>query len=135
MTSLLNALNIDLACYGNHDFDFGEERLKDLIKHTHFPWTLTNVAQGDRLLAEAKRWIVRDVGDFKIGFLGLAGTCVFRQLILPLTNAIQRLAFQLSAPTRVRDRQPGKDSSRHSSYSTPAGALRLCDRHNAYETS
>lgn len=76
-------MNIDVACYGNHDFDFGEDRLVALSKITKFPWLLTNVlrkdsqsTQGgdDKLLALAHKHIIREVGGLKVGFIGLAGT-------------------------------------------------------------
>ncbi|EFE39626.1 nucleotidase, putative [Trichophyton verrucosum HKI 0517] len=35
--TILNTMNIDVACYGNHDFDFGEDRLVELSKVTKFP--------------------------------------------------------------------------------------------------
>ncbi|EFE34384.1 UDP-sugar hydrolase, putative [Trichophyton benhamiae CBS 112371] len=82
--TILNAMNIDVACYGNHDFDFGEDRLVALSKITKFPWLLTNVlrkdsqsTQGgdDKLLALAHKHIIREVGGLKVGFIGLAGTC------------------------------------------------------------
>ncbi|KFY96222.1 hypothetical protein V498_02800 [Pseudogymnoascus sp. VKM F-4517 (FW-2822)] len=82
MPALLNALNIDVACYGNHDFDFGEARLIDLSERTTFPWTLANavrkqpIGQHDsKLLARAHEHVIRDIAGYKIGFLGLAGTC------------------------------------------------------------
>ncbi|KAM5442202.1 putative UDP-sugar diphosphatase [Microsporum ferrugineum] len=84
MPMVLNAMNIDVACYGNHDFDFGESRLVELSRITRFPWTLTNVvrkrmpsSQGrdNQLLALAHTYIIREVAGLKIGFIGLAGTC------------------------------------------------------------
>lgn len=79
MTPVLNELNVDMACYGNHDFDFGEEQLIELSKQTNFPWTLANAIGQDeagkpRLLAEASEYLIREVRGYKIGFFGLAGT-------------------------------------------------------------
>lgn len=81
--TILNAMKIDVACYGNHDFDFGEDRLVELSKITKFPWMLTNVlrrdsqstqGRNDRLLALAREYVIREVGGLKVGFIGLAGT-------------------------------------------------------------
>ncbi|PHH65674.1 hypothetical protein CDD81_1760 [Ophiocordyceps australis] len=80
MTPVLNGLGIDVACYGNHDFDFGEERLVELASQTKFPWTLANVVgntgsrQEPRLLAGAREYVVKKVGGYSIGFFGLAGS-------------------------------------------------------------
>lgn len=82
MVPLLEALKIDMACYGNHDFDFGEERLKELSRKTSFPWLLSNAfhksphgkkASATTLLACADNYVVREVDGFRIGFIGLAG--------------------------------------------------------------
>lgn len=74
MVDLLNALNVDIACYGNHDFDFGEDRLSHLSKLTNFPWLLTNASKDGRPLADAKAFVVKEVAGYKFGFFGLAGT-------------------------------------------------------------
>ncbi len=80
MTELLSVLGIDVACYGNHDFDFGEARLADLSKRTNFPWTLANAVRKDaeqdqsRFLAEAQEYAIKEIAGCKIGFFGLAGT-------------------------------------------------------------
>ncbi|KAK2756668.1 hypothetical protein FQN54_005113 [Arachnomyces sp. PD_36] len=85
MVPLLNHLDIDVACYGNHDFDYGEQRLIELSKKTNFPWLLSNVLHNShhsyskdvmkgKLLALSKRYVVRSMGGYRIGFFGLAGT-------------------------------------------------------------
>ncbi|KAK4064149.1 uncharacterized protein Triagg1_9128 [Trichoderma aggressivum f. europaeum] len=82
MPALLNSLNIDVACYGNHDFDFGDDRLVQLSKQTIFPWTLANAVRNprssgnDSLLAQAKEYVIQNVAGYRIGFFGLAGTYV-----------------------------------------------------------
>ncbi|KAG5984332.1 hypothetical protein E4U55_005217 [Claviceps digitariae] len=86
MPEVLNAMKIDVACYGNHDFDFGERRLAELSDGTAFPWTLANVLRregdgddgGDAacagLLARAREYVVREVDGVRVGFFGLAGS-------------------------------------------------------------
>ncbi|KAM3509635.1 hypothetical protein MY11210_006235 [Beauveria gryllotalpidicola] len=81
MAPLLNSLDIDVACYGNHDFDFGEHRLVYLTSQIAFPWTLANVVAptqdadgGGRLLASAHEYVIKDVAGYKLGFFGLAGS-------------------------------------------------------------
>ncbi|EFR02476.1 2,3-cyclic-nucleotide 2-phosphodiesterase [Nannizzia gypsea CBS 118893] len=86
MVPVLNHLDIDLACYGNHDFDFGESRLIELSEKTNFPWILSNVVhttprnnpdshvRGDSLLASAQEYVIKTMGQYKVGFIGLAGT-------------------------------------------------------------
>ena len=44
MVKPLNAFGIDLACYGNHDFDYELEHvLEKLTGKTNFPWLLSNI--------------------------------------------------------------------------------------------
>ncbi|KAF2148583.1 2,3-cyclic-nucleotide 2-phosphodiesterase [Myriangium duriaei CBS 260.36] len=82
---LLRELKVDLGCYGNHDFDFGEHRLRELASDTDFPWLLSNAVRdvtanclgkknNDRLLAGAASYHTVTLQGFKFGFFGLAGT-------------------------------------------------------------
>lgn len=80
MAPLLDSLDIDVGCYGNHDFDFGQDRLVELTSQIRFPWTLANaVAPGHdaeghgRLLAGAQEYVIKEVAGYKLGFFGLAG--------------------------------------------------------------
>ncbi|KAF7161052.1 hypothetical protein CNMCM5623_006729 [Aspergillus felis] len=81
MVPFLNHLSVDVACYGNHDFDFGETRLVELSRKVQFPWVLSNATRvtedGDvssEPLASGERYIIRTVQGYKVGFIGLAGT-------------------------------------------------------------
>ncbi|KAL4881356.1 Metallo-dependent phosphatase-like protein [Aspergillus karnatakaensis] len=77
---LLNLVNVDIGCYGNHDFDFGDARLIELSSLLNFPWLLSNaihlpVGTKRRLLGSAKEYIVRQLDNgLRVGFIGLAGT-------------------------------------------------------------
>lgn len=80
MAPLLDSLSVDVGCYGNHDFDFGQDRLVELTSRIRFPWTLANaVARGhdahgySRLLAGAREYVIKEVAGYKLGFFGLAG--------------------------------------------------------------
>ncbi|XP_065915509.1 5'-nucleotidase-like [Dysidea avara] len=73
MIPILNALNVNTAVFGNHDFDFGVEHLVNVAKVTYFPWLMSNVVDKmtNRPLAEGlvKR-IIKWEGR-KIGLIGL----------------------------------------------------------------
>jgi len=43
MVPILNSFNINTACVGNHDFDFGLDALEQLIGDCNFPWLMANV--------------------------------------------------------------------------------------------
>merc|ERR1740116_390961 len=69
----LNYIGIDVACYGNHDFDFGVDHLVGMAKQNNFPWLMSNVIfkQTGRQLAEGDRYRVLDVQGRRIGLIGL----------------------------------------------------------------
>eukprot|EP01090_Pellita_catalonica_P020881 TRINITY_DN7663_c0_g1_i1.p1 TRINITY_DN7663_c0_g1~~TRINITY_DN7663_c0_g1_i1.p1 ORF type:complete len:588 (-),score=105.66 TRINITY_DN7663_c0_g1_i1:854-2617(-) len=73
MVPILNALNISAAVYGNHDFDFGIETLKQLTKESTYPWLLSNVDSLNKSpLAAGLRYVVLPYANLKIGVIGLA---------------------------------------------------------------
>ena len=60
---------------GNHDFDFGEDRLNELSALCNFPFLLSNAFHPTgKLLAAAKEYVIREHLGYRIGFFGLAGT-------------------------------------------------------------
>ena len=65
-----NALGVDLAVPGNHEFDFGEEVLRERLAESRFPWLAANLHAGPPLPA-VKAGELRTVGGVRIGFLGL----------------------------------------------------------------
>lgn len=68
----VNAMEIDCACIGNHDFDLGIERLQFLNGKCNFPWLLTNLTNinGTRFASSLEYQIVEKNG-LTIGLLGL----------------------------------------------------------------
>ena len=72
MVPILNALGIHTACFGNHDFDFGVDKLKELSDRCTFPWVLSNVTELDGTkLAGSLPSRVFFWGGHKIGVMGL----------------------------------------------------------------
>ncbi|KAL4930746.1 bifunctional metallophosphatase/5'-nucleotidase [Aspergillus undulatus] len=109
---LLDIVGIDIGCYGNHDFDFGDARIIELSSQLKIPWLLSNayhlpVEDQKRFLGSAQEYIVRELDNgLKIGFIGLAGTdwpsncelapCEFESPV----EAARRLARHLRANER-----------------------------------
>ncbi|ORX63077.1 Metallo-dependent phosphatase [Hesseltinella vesiculosa] len=72
ITKVLNEYHIDVACVGNHDFDFGLPQLRKLMNNTNFPWLFSNVMYQDgRSPVPLKRWHVLEHGKLRIGVIGL----------------------------------------------------------------
>ena len=61
---------------GNHDFDFGTDRLEQIMKICDFPWLLANIVctiDGEQLpLSRAKEYVIDEINGVKVGFIGLA---------------------------------------------------------------
>ena len=73
MPPVLNLLGVHTALMGNHDFDFGVDRLKMLVEMCEFPWLLSNVrdkATG-RPLADGAEFRVFEHGGWTIGLIGI----------------------------------------------------------------
>ncbi|RKP04388.1 Metallo-dependent phosphatase-like protein, partial [Thamnocephalis sphaerospora] len=73
MVPFMNKLNIDVACYGNHDFDFGLAMLEKLTGSCNFPWLLSNVLNSEtgEPLASGKKSLILERAGLRIGFIGL----------------------------------------------------------------
>jgi 2',3'-cyclic-nucleotide 2'-phosphodiesterase (5'-nucleotidase family) len=72
MIELMNAIGLDLAVVGNHEFDFGTEILKQRVAESKFPWLGTNVLGADgKIFPGLVATSTRKVGDLTVGFFGL----------------------------------------------------------------
>lgn len=78
MIDLFNRLGYDAWALGNHDFDWGPERLESLLAKSQAPVLSANierdgVASGAFAGAWGKvlPWTIRDVGGFRIALVGL----------------------------------------------------------------
>ena len=76
-----NALRIDAHCLGNHEFDYGWERIRDFVRVSKSPILVANVIdqQGKRML---EPFVVLAAGNLKIGVIG-ALTPRLEQLVKP----------------------------------------------------
>ena len=45
MIELLNATRVDYCLLGNHEFDYGDDRLRELMDMSNFPWLGSNVRE------------------------------------------------------------------------------------------
>lgn len=89
MIAAWNAATLDLAVYGNHEFDFGPDVLAQRVKESAFPWLASNVI--DRRTGEpfagARRYVIHTYSGVKVGFIGLL-TPSTHVTSLPGPNAI-----------------------------------------------
>ncbi|MCB1884995.1 MAG: 5'-nucleotidase C-terminal domain-containing protein [Geminicoccaceae bacterium] len=73
MVDLLNAVGVDVAVLGNHEFDFGPEVADERVVASQFPWLAANVVDGKTGEPAAGTAGTRLVtmGGYKVGFVGL----------------------------------------------------------------
>ncbi len=72
MITLCNIMGVDVAVLGNHEFDHGLETLHFRLGESRFPWLASNLRAADGgLLPHSQEWVIRQVGDLQIAFIGL----------------------------------------------------------------
>lgn len=80
VVDVLNALDVDYCTLGNHEFDYGADRTKELMDRSRFPWLGSNVREqgpGDRRIfhstvdADVFEVPAAGAGAVKVGVFGL----------------------------------------------------------------
>ena len=72
MVEFANALRLQVAVLGNHEFDFGPEVLAQRIGESKFPWLGANVLGTDgKLFPGVSGTKILPMGPVKVGFFGL----------------------------------------------------------------
>jgi 2',3'-cyclic-nucleotide 2'-phosphodiesterase (5'-nucleotidase family) len=94
MIEVTNAIGIEVAVLGNHEFDFGPAVAEERVRESRFPWLGTNVlaADGKPAVGAGDLWL-KEVGGYRIGFFGL---------LTPETTTLSQPGPQISfAPPRA----------------------------------
>lgn len=73
MMDAWNALGVDYAVLGNHEFDFGDEVLRERLKESSFPWLGTNVidVRTEKSFEGTQSTVIRELGGIRVGLLGV----------------------------------------------------------------
>jgi 5'-nucleotidase / UDP-sugar diphosphatase len=73
MVAALNAIGLDLATFGNHEFDFGPDVLRERIAESKFVWLSSNVVDrpSGRIFGGARPDVILTFDGVPVGFLGL----------------------------------------------------------------
>lgn len=89
MVATLNAAGLDLATFGNHEFDFGAEVTRERMRESHFTWVSTNVLDPATGLpfGGAAPFVLREYDGVRVAFLGL---------VTPETRSLSRGAAGLA---------------------------------------
>ena len=83
MIEAWNLAGLDYATFGNHEFDFGPDVLKQRMKESKFGWIAANVIEKStgKPFGSAAPFVIREFGGVKIGIFGL---------VLPETKTTSR---------------------------------------------
>lgn len=73
MIEAWNAAGLDYSTFGNHEFDFGPDVLKQRIKESKFGWIAANVIDTttNKTFGDVPPFVIREFGGVKIGIFGL----------------------------------------------------------------
>ena len=74
MITALNAIGVDLATFGNHEFDFGCKVLAERVRESRFPWVSANVDLPAALSLppdKVKPYRVLEAAGLRLGVFGL----------------------------------------------------------------
>ncbi len=73
MIDAWNAAGLDYATFGNHEFDFGPDVLRDRMKESRFKWIAANVIdkKTGKPFGDALPYIIREFDGIKVGIFGL----------------------------------------------------------------
>ncbi len=71
IVKIMNSIGYDVMTPGNHDFNYGQDRLLELKELMNFDLITANVVKEDgSMLLEP--YVIKEVGGLKIGFFGLS---------------------------------------------------------------
>jgi len=73
MIALWNAVGLDYAVLGNHEFDFGDDVLRERMKESRFTWLGANVfdRRARKTFGDTPLFVVREFEGVKIGLFGV----------------------------------------------------------------
>jgi len=73
MIEAWNASGLDYATFGNHEFDFGPDVLRERMRESGFKWLAANVIDKmtGKLFAGMPEFVVREFEGVKVGIFGL----------------------------------------------------------------
>lgn len=103
MIEITNAMGIDVAVLGNHEFDHGVAALKKRLGESKYPWLAANVtAPGGGVFSGTRATWMTSAGGLKIGFFGLVTPgskdlvrktepVAFKPIIAPARRAVAAL--------------------------------------------
>ncbi len=75
LVDIMNEVGYDLCVFGNHEFDYGMDRLSELIDESNAQYlnaTITYSGNGENLLADTVPYVIEKFGYLKVAFIGVS---------------------------------------------------------------
>lgn len=87
---IMNRLNYDAACVGNHEYDWGEENLIRLSQISSFSFLGANIYKDNKPAQYVKPYIIKNIKNVRVGVVGIT-TSDMEKLVIK--EKIQNLEF------------------------------------------
>lgn len=74
IVDIMNDVGYDIATFGNHEFDYGMDGLKNIIDRAEFEMIACNVAysgNSDNVFADIPEYVIKDYDGVKVGYVGI----------------------------------------------------------------
>ncbi len=98
---IANLFGFDVSTIGNHDFDYGWQRLREFMKKARYPMVSANLGDESGALLAKKPYVVKKVGGVRVAVIGVEteqlGSLTTPKLLgpwrsLPIAAAVRRYA-------------------------------------------
>lgn len=103
MIDLMNLLGFDISCVGNHEFDYGQEKLNERINQANFPFLCANIETSNTSklnpIDDFYRFYTKD--SISIGVVGLIQR---EKNKLPASNPTKLIGLSFSDPIKYAKR-------------------------------
>lgn len=70
IADIMRTMHYDAITLGNHEFDYGIQRMKQLVKHIQAPVTCLNLRNATTGKQEYASYVMKEMGGHKVAFVG-----------------------------------------------------------------
>jgi 2',3'-cyclic-nucleotide 2'-phosphodiesterase (5'-nucleotidase family) len=68
---IANHLGFDVSTLGNHEFDYGWQRIQDFVKTAKYPVVSANVVNDQGTLLAGRPYVIKTIGGIRVAVIGL----------------------------------------------------------------
>ncbi len=75
LVDIMNEVGYDLCVFGNHEFDYGMDRISELVGKSNAQYlnaTITYTGSGKNLLSDTVPYVIEKFGYLKVAFIGVS---------------------------------------------------------------